>query len=358
MKKLRKMKKVFAFMLALTLVLGMSSVAFAEPNDDTPAPGSIDMASITIGKDYSIINDGTTSPTETFNFTITKSGVTDSQYTYSDMPMFDSTTFNIGFAQGEATLAGDTNSQNLALPTYSKVGIFTYKLEETADDTAGVTYDGRDLFLKVYVINNPDYDDEALEGAENSNKFIRYATLYEMRINEETEAEEIIKVEGFENNFDAGSLSVTKNVTGNMGDQLREFDIAVTLNAPDDKTIIAPVKYSGGGYTDQTVTFTGDEATLNLKIKHNDTITFSNLPYGTTWELAETDYSGEDYTTTITQEEGTIEAASFTSTITNDKEAEIDTGINLDNLPYIMIVVVAAGGLVGFTLRRRYTNNK
>ncbi len=345
MKKLIEMKKYFAFILALTLILGMSTAAFAEPNgDDNPSTSRTDQASIIIEKDFKLLNGETISPAETFDFTITKEGAAHSQYTLANMPMFDPATFSISFAQGEATATGDTNSHTLTLPTYTKVGVFTYKIKETAKSTAGLTYDSRDLILTVYVEN-------ASDGG-----FIRYATLHDS-----ASENKMTKVKGFHNGFDSGNLAVTKNVTGNMGDKDFAFGITVTLKAPTGKNITSPAQYSGGQYTNQPIAFENGIATLPLLIKHGHTITFSNLPYGTTWTVAENDYTGADHkydAAAIDKSSGTIEATLDTSTITNNKNSMIDTGINLDNLPYVMIIVVAAGGLVGFTLRRRYTNNK
>ena len=40
-------------------------------------------------------------------------------------------------------------------------------------------------------------------------------------------------------------------------------------------------------------------------------------------------------------------------TITNNKGVEVDTGISLDNMPYIMMLAMAALGTLGFVSKKR-----
>ena len=83
MKKL--IKRGFAALLALTLALGMSVSAFAAEGPAATEPAVAE-------KDYRLTNDKTTSPEETFQFTVTKVGVTDAtdehgnKLTEADMP--------------------------------------------------------------------------------------------------------------------------------------------------------------------------------------------------------------------------------------------------------------------------------
>lgn len=330
------MKKFLAYILVFTLVLGMGAFAFATP----PAPGQQDMQSIEIDKVFKLRNQDSISPAEIFSFTIAKVGVEDSQYDLGDMPMFNPATFDIAFAEGEATVLGDTKSASLTLPSYNHVGVFTYKITESPKDTAGVNYDGRDLFLKVYVVNNP------------AGGFIRYATLYEV-----DEEEVIGKVLGFENEFLAGDLEIKKLVTGNMGEKDRIFNVVLTLTAPagKDMTKVPITVNSVENYYD----FTGGSETLELEFSEEDPITINNLPYGVSWSVEEEDLTGEGYNAAVySDDDGTIEGASKEVTITNHKNQDIPTGINLDNLPYILILVGAAAGLVAFTLKRRVSDEK
>lgn len=374
MKKHRKFSKVLSFVLGLALILGMSAPAFAEPVENPP-----DMDEIIIKKNFLLTNEDTVSPNEEFKFTILFDHAQDTQYEDNDVPVpyFDLDendepvlTGSLSFAEGDAELTAGGNATkeiSLNMPDYDHVGIYTYKLTEAENNTAGVTYDSRELFIKVYVINNP------LFGEQGEPEFIRYAVLYEL-----DDLQETIKVEGFENEFSAGYLDITKIVEGNMGEKDRYFLVTLDLTAPGYeegeegadptyKDVISPVTVSGGSHPSNpsSLTFTDGKASIELQIKDGDSIRINNLPYGVTWEVAEADYTGDDYTITINDFQmydgevllesvtDEIEGANAQAEIINYKEQLVETGIILDNLPYLTILVLAAGGLVGFVLKRR-----
>ncbi len=87
-----------------------------------------------------------------------------------------------------------------------------------------------------------------------------------------------------------GSLSVSKTVTGNAGDQEKAFTFTVTL---DDTTV-------DGTYGDMT--FKNGVATFTLK--HGETRTATDLPAGVGYAVEETDNEG--YTVTKEDDTGTI----------------------------------------------------
>ena len=173
------------------------------------------------------------------------------------------------------------------------------------------------------------------------------------------------KLDTFTNTFSAGKLAITKTVTGNLGDKEREFNIIITLTAPkneDDsfRDIKNTVQVDG-----VDVTFTSGVAKLNKTIKHGQTINITNIPYGVTYTVTEEDYTEapDNYTspTYNFSDEGEvriIDNSAETVGITNHKEGNVETGIFLDNIPYIMIILVAVGGLVGFTVRKRRINEQ
>lgn len=331
------MKKFLSLILSLVMVLGVSTVTFA----DTKTITNGGVASINPAKVYKLVNDGVNNPAETFNFQITKVGVTDSQYTESDMPMFTQTNYSIQFADGEATLAGDKNTtaSAIALPTYEHVGIFTYMITETAGSTAGVTYDANPLYLKVTVTE------------ENGQK-VRYVTYH---YGSETGS----KTDSITNTYSAGNLAITKNVTGNMGETDRYFKVKVTLTAPTGKTVNSNITATGGKYTQPVTLSIGEN---ELELKHGDRITINNLPYDVTYTVVEDDYTGDDYgydaaTYNWSDNNKKVDSALDTVTITNNKGRDVDTGIFVDNLPYIIILAGVAVGMGVFFMKKRTANN-
>ena len=88
-----------------------------------------------------------------------------------------------------------------------------------------------------------------------------------------------------------------------------------------------------------------------FKLKHGDTITIANLTYGVTYTVTETAAAG--YTTTSTGDHGTINAADQTAEFTNTKTGTVDTGVVLNNMPYILVLAVLAAGVAVFIIRKR-----
>lgn len=215
------MKKCFSLLLALVLALGLTTAALAAEVRPAVTVGDAvyeDITEVPIAKLYQLVNDGTVSPAETFHFRLEAVGVTDSTETLATMPMFGSGTaaqpyaFDIGFAEGEATVDGDVNEAVLPLPTYTTVGIYTYKITEIVEDTAraaGVTYNTQPLFLKVTVL-------QAEDG------MVRVAAIH-------LGTEDGDKQAHIVNTYSAGTLDVTKTVAGHLGDRTKDFCFTVTL---------------------------------------------------------------------------------------------------------------------------------
>lgn len=328
------MKKITSIILTLVLALSMSTVVFAA-NEGT----NEDMSTITITKNYEVTNTGTTSPAETFSFTIENTSVTDAAADVTVQNMPTPTIGTVAYATGDAGSANRSKEITVTLPIYTSVGIYTYTIKETAGTTAGVTYYGSNIKLVVTV-------------QQGENGKLRVAAVH-------TESEGEQKNDNFPNTYSAGSLSVTKNVTGNMGDQTKEFNVTVTFTAPAGKNVNEAITYTDGTET-KTIpaNWSNGTASAVITLKHDETVTFTNIPYGVTYTVEEADYTGDGYDAanyTFGDENKTIDSASDTVTITNNKGVTVDTGIFVDSLPYILMLAIVAVGLVVFFLRKRTT---
>lgn len=325
------MKKMVSMFLTLAMVLSMGSVAMAAEESYT------DMSTVTITKNYEAENTGTTSPAETFNFTIERTSVTDAaaNVTRDNMPL--PTIGFVSYVQGEAGSVNKSKEITVTLPEYDSVGIYTYTIKETAGSTAGVTYYGSDIRLVVTV-------------TQDANGKIRVAAVH-------TEGEGDTKSDNFPNKYSAGSLSVTKEVTGNMGDQTKEFTVTVTFTAPTGKSVNEVISYVEDG-VNKTIAanWANGTATATIALKHNETVTFTNIPYDVTYTVEEEDYTSDGYdsaTYTFVDKNKIIDSVSDTVTITNNKGTTVDTGITVDSLPYIVLLAAALVGLVVFFGKRR-----
>lgn len=334
------MKKFVAILLTLMLVLGIGAAVAEAPTTYE------DMKTITITKNYELTNEGTVSPTETFHFTIAANSVTDAaeDVTVANMPM--PTIGSVTYVDGEAGSATKSKTVEIGLPDYTSVGIYTYIVKETAGTTAGVTYYGKDILLKVTVI-------------EQGGK-IRVAAVHTEEGHSGTGDN---KKDTFANTYEAGTLNVTKTVAGNLGDQSKKFDFTVKFTKPDGKdvnsTITATV--AGVGATDFNIAWDDKGTyTYTFQLAHGQKASFANLPYGVTYTVTEA--AAEGYTTkvgeTATSEvKGSIDAATQTEAFTNTKTGEIDTGVTTENLPYVLLIgfVVLAGAAL--LIKRKAHNN-
>lgn len=328
------MKKLLALALTLVMVLSLSVTAFAEENHT-------DMNSVTISMTYETANTGTTSPAETFAFAIEGTSITDAadDITAENMPV--PTIGTVQYAAGDAGNAGTkTKNVTITLPEYNSVGIYTYTVTATPGTTAGVTYWAKPIKLVVTVI-------------EQSGK-VRVAAIH-------TEDQGGQKSDAITNTYSAGSLAVTKNVTGNMGDRNQYFKITVTLTGESGKTYAASYPVSGGsklenGKDNAAASTISIGTPTDFYLKHDETFTIANLPYGVTYTVVEENYSNDGYTTTTTYSDETskkIDTNLDTVTITNNKGVAVDTGIALDSLPYVLLLAVSVVGMAAFVMKKR-----
>lgn len=153
-------------------------------------------------------------------------------------------------------------------------------------------------------------------------------------------------------NYPLPGLTVRKTVSGNMGDRNREFDFTVHVEDSSGKLVSVNETY-------------GDIVVQNghFKLKHGQSLVIPELPYGVTCTVTESIPEEEGYTTTV-KVDGGEEKSSKTVTVenmntaavidfTNTKKLNVPTGIFTDNLPYLMMLAMAAIGLTGFGRSRK-----
>lgn len=326
------MKKILSIMFAIILALSMGTVALAEEEKKYE-----DMPTVTITKVYELTNPGTISPAETFTFSELKNfSVTDAAEGVTTDNMPTPTIGSISYNLGDAGSDNMSKTAVITLPeNYSSVGVYTYTFTEIPGETAGVTYYDKEIKLVVTVL-------------QGENGKLRVAAVH-------TEKEGGEKADNFPNVYSAGSLAITKVVTGNMGDQSKYFNVTVTLNGEEGKEYAESYAVTGGSFSGNPESIKIDVPT-EFQLKHGDTITIENLPYGVTYTVAEDDYRTEGYREAqidFKDKNKTIDTASDTVTITNNKNQDVDTGILLDNVPYVLLLACVFGGMSVFFAKRR-----
>lgn len=318
------MKKILAVILVFILVLSMSVVAFAGGSGKPYKDGS----PVEIDKEVKIMNDGTLKPAETFNFTVGNGVVKSGNATSA--PVFPSGTFTIDVA---ADAAGGT--AEIILPTFEHVGEYIYEIKEVPGNTAGFVYDGATYYLKITVIND------------GTGGFLRVLTLVDGKD---------VKTDAFQNKFYAGELVIKKTITGNYAVYDDEFDVTVTLTPKEGKNIKeGPIAVSGAVNDEGNVVKNSETGivTITFKVTNNSVVKIANIPYDVSYVVTE---DSGDYTSNVPEDgfKGDINKKNQNVKITNTLDTEIQTGVNLDNLPYILILGAVTIGLFGFTMKRRF----
>lgn len=154
------------------------------------------------------------------------------------------------------------------------------------------------------------------------------------------------------------SIKITKQVTGWFGDQTKAFTFTVadkngtqvdsfTLTSGKSQEI-ADFKVQAG----DTVTITEDGAEdyeTKAQIYYKNSTTDGIL----STEKQEFTTSGTSKSITIAITAEMLDLDEIEIVVTNHREGEIDNGVLLDTLPYILILVVVVGGGVLLFLRKR-----
>lgn len=330
--KQNKAEKLLAGVLSISLAMGVSVMPAFAASGETYA----DMDSVVIKKNYELANEGTFSPAETFSFDIEAENVTDASEGIEAANYLPSVG-DVTYAQGEAGSANKTRQIEIQLPEYDSVGVYTYIIHEAAGNSAGVTYYGDAILLRVTVI-------------EQDGK-LRIAAVH----TEDPESTGEGKKDDFDNLYSAGKLEVHKDVEGIMGNKDKYFEFTVQLTGEEGKTYQDSYAITGGSYDanpDSIEIRPGETTEATFYLKDDDTIHIENLPYGVEYKVSETPVA--DYVTTETGTEGEVDEAVERASFTNTKGGTVDAGVVLDSAPYLFTLTGAAGVGLLLTLRRRH----
>ena len=342
------MKKFLSSMLTAILVLSMSTVAFAAENSDN-VTGS-EEKTFEFTKSY-VTSDGETPavyPAETLKFTVTVPD--DSTNPAGTMIKIE-----------DQTVDGNPDEIIITIPSYTVVGKYNYIVEEVKGNTQGVKYS--DVEFGVQVVASYNDNHTAIETQ------VVFTT---------SDGTEEGKIDEIKNIYDLGTLEISKDVTGNLGSITKEFNVDVTFTVEEGMVLKSDITYVDDGEEKIILASALDdgEETVVITVKDNETVVFSNIPYGVTYTVKEQDYSTGDVNSengydapkysvnggeSAEASDGVSESADTnkdTVAITNNKGTAVDTGITLDSAPYMLMLVIAAAGIMFFMAkRRRYTED-
>ena len=171
------------------------------------------------------------------------------------------------------------------------------------------------------------------------------------------------------------NLAISKTVTGNQGSKDQYFKFTVNLTSPSgsaDQTYtitghdvtVPQTAYNNATKNVETITVTGGKGTVDLWLKHGQTVTIKNMLYGTAYTITESENTGYTVTSAITGDTADATAngatasdtaltASTTVAFTNDKQAVVPTGVVLNTSAPLMGLLLAAALLLMINAGKR-----
>lgn len=366
-----KLKKLFAGVVAAAMIATMSFPAFAA----TEGLGSkgftvendkffeFDKVWVTNDKEDSTI----VAPGAALTMTVQNNG---QPVTYPQ----GATPASLELKVNSNDTAGKTASFTVDLPDYSVPGKYTYILKENDPNVAGVVANDNFYQVTVWALQ----DEANTTGGNHIKECGVKLSQVQLVDGGYVEVNGKGKLSSVENTYQAGSVTVTKHVTGNMGNKATLFNFKVVLKSTK------PVNSAVAGT--KTFTFTTDKnadgfytAEQTYQLSDGQTFTISNLPFGVTYTVYEMSDATESATAiengkTLTVAEDGADAKVYTVTYTSEtgalsEETEnhlieasvtnqcgdntIDTGVILDNAPYILMLAVVAGGAMTLVIKKR-----
>ena len=377
MKKRNIKKTLFAGTMALGMALSVSPAFAKEVQEGTEAKP----AELWLAKELNVA-EGVTYDSKEFNFDFTLTH-------FNDVAKIDNTLNTLLDTTLTVSSGDKVDSKNvLTNKTFTAAGKYTFSVIENAENDLddkgyGLTVSKAKYTVDVYVKNkkdgtgtyvysvvvNKELDDNGNqstgkvdpnpEDGKGDNSGFRFVNTY-------------TKQAGTKDPDDPNknlALSISKTVAGDYGDKTRGFTFNVTINLPstadDSKEYIGKVGETEYKFKDHVSTV--------VTLAHGQKLKFEDLPAGTKYSVIETgtdNYTplasiienGEPATTLSSNEGASLEvlnklvgekanSAAFTNTY--DDNSVTPTGIIINNLPFVLMVVVAGSGLALYVVSKR-----
>lgn len=377
--KKMKFRKRLLSMAAAVLMAGATMVAAVPAQAaNVPAQGGTK----TFNK-YLVMDADANVPNATSEFTITPGRAVDATadtpaiYAGIGTPMINSAIFTPGDTttpgtptnpdESDKKYATKTVTVDFSSISFTAPGIYRYIITEKPSTDSAITNDATttrtlDAYVKYKTGSETELEvtDYVLhEGSDNPNIATKSA--------------------GFTNTYTTNNLTLTKNVTGNQGNRDKYFEFTVNITDAVAGTVYTvdlsnaettPSVDGEESKTNQSSLIVGEDGTVTAiyYLKDDQSIVIQGITAETKYQITESDYSKDGYTTTYTLDSGSAESgntfaeqtmgnASHTVLFTNNKTGVVPTGILLETAPYLILgVIVIAGVIALFVTRRRRAN--
>lgn len=356
-----KLKKLFAGIVAVAMMATMAAPVFADaPGKDSGKTTDVENAGVvSIGLTYT----GSTGwTTDSIGLDVGEGKAYAMANTSLDATAQQTEKDRIISDASDATVNETTTTKELKiqLPNYQKTGTYYYRVKQKASTVNGMEHDTKDLYLMVHVINNNENDlsDTGLK--------CKVAVLDADPLATGTTP---TKISSLTNTYTSATYTAKKVVKGSLGDRDQTFSFRVTFTKAEGKAVSGKIMMTlpGQSPAELTPTWAGDNTyTTNVfTMKHGESATFANVPKGVTVVVDEmndndavddnTDFTvnGNTYHVTYEKKSVTMAGENETATVTNTSTENVDTGVILDNAPYIALLTIVAAGAVVMILKKR-----
>ena len=361
-----KLKKLFAGVVAAAMIATMSFPAFAA----TDGLG---------GRNFKVNNDGTF----VFDKAWTTNDAGDSSIVVPSV-MLGVTRVSDGqpvsYPQGATptdlvlgvnanTMSGKTDGFTVDLPDFTIPGKYTYVFQENDPYVAGVVPNTNYYQVTVWALQ----DETNTTGGNHIKECYVKLSQVELQNDAYVEVRGKTKLSKIENTYQAGTVTITKNVTGNMGDKSTKFSFKVVLEStkPVNSVVAGSKTFEFATTPNANGKYTAEQT---YELADGETWTITNLPFGVTYTVyemsgttavenqgtlvvAEDGADSKTYKVTYTSQSGSLneetEGHKIAATVENNCGAEIDTGVILDNAPYMLMLAVVAGGAMTLVIKKR-----
>lgn len=405
-----KFKRLLAIALSVTVMftIGAASGVFAAGQNSSEQHPSSAAGEANLVK-YLQMPEGLNDPGETFTFTFTPAapdqgktyGVAASEFTATSTTIASSgmTAVTTGDAAdtgnrvGTKTIASIFEGYN-----FPHAGEYKFTVAETAGSNTDITYASDTYTLRLVVDKDKHIDDVTVQKGENGDKVdptdvnpednpggatpsdskggFTFTNSYTKNVENHKEPvnpnpdpdpqnpDNPTPIDPSNPKTEAGAFVLDKFVLGEYGDQTKDFVFTVKVTLPK---LNKDFQFTGANAPTVTAnkgSISGtwaDGANVTVNLKHEGQLNFPTLPVGTKITVSEAAVDG--YTQVLT-----TSAAENATTITVTEDAGgyaimrnsfhdenvTPTGIIINNLPYILLILLAVGGIVLFARKRRY----
>lgn len=377
--------KIVASALALSLVGG---AVIANPKKAEAASKPL-----LIKKVLNISKDGVTTPAETFTFKFTanskngdtnKAGevptISDVKIAYTANDKDDNNTTK----DGKQLIKESTDV--LTGVQWQEAGQYTYTVEETAGSTENMVYSKASYLVSIFVKKNDQgtlevesiqikktKNDKGETVTENKTEYTPGGGTDPSKNDNKFEFENDYNKKGGNNNPGGGTtitdkdkkgFALRKTITGENPDANAEFTFKFKLDKPkgtkaeDTSFDYYVVDNQGNAGAKKTANY--GEDVEGVILKHNERIVFGQVLLGSTVTFDETNAGA--YTGTVSSTfDGT--AGADKSGVIGDQQAgnfaeykntkQTPTGLLVENLPFIALILVAGGGIFFFVKNKK-----